>query len=125
MKLMVREMIEPTHALDAMVEECVRPLQNELEGIVREFLGGNADEENVRLSTLSIASQCVFYHHCRAIISRLFPERNYGSQNIDKLVEHVTRFSLTALKNSTRERKGESHRVVGGSKLNRKSTAAR
>jgi AcrR family transcriptional regulator len=99
MKLMMREMIEPTHALDTMVEEAVRPLQQELEAIVREFLGAEASPEAVRLSTLSIASQCVFYHHCRAIVSRLFPEQNYGGHHIDALAEHITRFSLSALRN--------------------------
>jgi AcrR family transcriptional regulator len=108
MKLMVREMIEPTRALDVMVDESVRPLQKELEGLVREFLGAEADDENVRLSTLSIASQCVFYHHCRAILHRLFPEQEYGSRDIDRLVDHVTRFSVTALKGMPRERKRKS-----------------
>jgi AcrR family transcriptional regulator len=106
MKLMAREMIEPTRALDAMVEESVRPLQQELEALVREFLGGNAEDEVVRLASLSVASQCVFYHHCRSIISRLFPEQEYGSpRSIDKLVEHVTRFSLAALHGTAKERK--------------------
>jgi hypothetical protein len=105
MKLMVREMIEPTRALDVMVEESARPLQQELEGIVREFLGTDAGQEDVRLSSLSIASQCVFYHHCRAIVHRLFPDQEYGSRDIDRLVEHITRFSLAALKGSPRERK--------------------
>jgi AcrR family transcriptional regulator len=120
MKLMAREMIEPTRALDAMVEECARPLQQELEAIVREFLGENADQEAVRLSALSIGSQCVFYHHCRAIISRLFPEQKYGWQHIDNLVEHVTRFSLAALKNSSRGRKGKSRSGFGRLKVQRR-----
>jgi AcrR family transcriptional regulator len=107
MKLMVREMIEPTHALDAMVEESIRPLQQELEAIVRQLLGPGAEDEAVRLSALSVASQCVFYQHCRSIISRLFPRQKYGSQEIDKLVEHVTRFSLAACKNAPKERQGK------------------
>jgi hypothetical protein len=109
MKLLAREMIEPTHALDAMVEECARPLQQELESIIRELLGPHADDEGVRLSALSVASQCVFYHHCRAIIRRLFAADRYDTQdNIDRLVEHVTRFSLAALENSPSRRKGRS-----------------
>ena len=107
-KLMVREMIEPTRALDVMVEESVRPLQGELEAIVRDFLGARAGEENVRLSTLSIASQCVFYYHCRAIVHRLFPEQEYGSRDIERLVRHITRFSLAALKSAPKARKGKS-----------------
>jgi AcrR family transcriptional regulator len=107
MKLMLREMIEPTHALDAMVEESIRPLQEELETIVRQLVGTAVEDELVRLSALSVASQCVFYQHCRSIISRLFPGQNYGSKEIDKLVEHVTRFSLAAIKTSPKERPGK------------------
>jgi AcrR family transcriptional regulator len=106
-KLMVREMIEPTRALDAMVEESIRPLQQELEAIVRQLLGAKADDEAVRLSALSVASQCVFYQHCRSIISRLFPRQKYDAKEIEKLVEHVTRFSLAAFKNLPKERQGK------------------
>jgi AcrR family transcriptional regulator len=106
MKLCSREMIEPTRALDTMVEESVRPLERELESIVRELLGPAADNQRVRLSALSIVGQCVFYHHCRSIISRLFPREKYGSpESIDILVEHVTRFSLAALGNMAKQNK--------------------
>ena len=90
-----------------MVEESIRPLQEELETIVRHLLGTAVEDELVRLSALSVASQCVFYQHCRSIISRLFPGQNYGSKEINKLVEHVTRFSLAAIKSSPRERQGK------------------
>ena len=107
MKIMVREMIEPTRALDAMVDESIRPLQEELEAIVRQLLGAGAQAETVRLSALSVASQCVFYHHCRSIIRRLFPRQEYDSKHIDTLVEHVTSFSLAAFKNLPDGRKGK------------------
>lgn len=96
-RLMAREMIEPTAALDALVREQIRPTAQELSGIVRELLGLGADEELVRLSGMSVVSQCLFYHHCRPVISRLFPKQKYDEADIDELAAHITKFSLASL----------------------------
>jgi len=98
MKLAARELIEPTPALDVIVEKAIRPLSQELESIVRELLGSEADDELVRLCMLSVVSQCGFYHHSRAVISRLYPMQKFASQDIERLAHHITRFSLSAMK---------------------------
>ena len=97
-KLMAREMIEPTRALDALVEDSIRPNARQLAMIVGELLGGKATEETVRLCGVSIVSQCLFYCHCRPVMTRLFPEQRYGAKEIEQLAEHITRFSLAALR---------------------------
>jgi AcrR family transcriptional regulator len=97
-KLISREMIEPTRALDTLVEEAARPVHRELASIIRELLGSGATEEAVRLCTLSIISQCVYYHQARSVIRRLYPEQRYGIEDIDRLADHITKFSLAALK---------------------------
>lgn len=43
-KLLSREMIEPTKALDALVEEEMRPMAGQLEGIIKGLLGQGASE---------------------------------------------------------------------------------
>jgi len=98
MKLAARELIEPTPALDVIVEEAIRPLSQELESIVQELLGSEAEDELVRLCMLSVVSQCGFYHHSRAVISRLYPVQKFTSQDIERLADHITRFSLSAMK---------------------------
>ena len=97
-KIMTREMIEPTRALDMLVEEVARPIHRELASIVREVLGSPATKTAVRLCTLSILSQCVYYHHARPVIRRLYPEQSYGEESIEQLADHITKFSLAALK---------------------------
>jgi AcrR family transcriptional regulator len=97
-KIMTREMIEPTRALDMLVEEVARPIHRELASIVREVLGSAATKTAVRLCTLSILSQCVYYHHARPVIGRLYPEQSYGEESIEELADHITKFSLAALK---------------------------
>ena len=97
-KIMAREMIEPTRALDLLVEEVARPIHKELASVIRELLDSEATEETVRLCTLSVLSQCVYYHHARSVIRRLHPEQNYGAAEIGRLAGHITKFSLAALK---------------------------
>lgn len=104
-KIMAREMIEPTRALDTLVEEVARPVHQELASIIGDLLGCAATEEAVRLCTLSVLSQCVYYHRARQVLTRLYPEQKYGPEEIDGLADHITRFSLAALKKFARYKK--------------------
>ncbi len=98
-KLMSREMIEPTAALDSLVEERMRPMAGQLREIVAEILGCPPDDERVRLCGMSVVSQCVFYHHCRPVVSRLFPNQlPQEAADVERLAGHITRFSLAAMK---------------------------
>jgi len=97
-KLMSREMIEPTAALDDLVQKEIRPMSDFLCGIVRELMGSGANEETVRLCSLSIVSQCLFYHQCRPVLQRLYPKMKINSDSAHQLAEHITRFSLGAIK---------------------------
>ena len=104
-KIVAREITEPTRAFDALVQEAARPLHIDMASIVRELLGSAATPESVRLCTLSIISQCVYYHHARTIIQRLYPEQKYGADHIEHLVAHITNFSLGALKEFAQQKK--------------------
>ena len=97
-KLMLREMIEPTAALDSVVAERIRPMASELGKIVGDILGRPPGDELVRRCAFSVVSQCVFYHHCRPVVTRLYPEQpSPDPAAIGKLADHITRFSLAAL----------------------------
>ena len=97
-KMMAWEMIEPTGALDSLLEERMRPMANQLGGIVAEILGGSPDDERTRLCCLSVVSQCVFYHHCRQVVARLFPAQQLNAGAIEPLANHITSFSLAAMR---------------------------
>src|SRR5271154_6973785 len=98
-KLMSREMIEPTAALDSLVEERMRPMVAQLWKIVSEILDCPVNDERVRLCGLSIVSQCTFYKHCHPVVSRLFPDKlPQDAASIGHLAEHITKFSLAAMK---------------------------
>lgn len=97
-KLMAREMVEPTGALDILAEQFARPQYQRLSGIVRELLGAGATDERVRRCAASIVGQCLFYKNCRPMIDRLMPEQKYDEAAIGELAAHVAAFSLGAVR---------------------------
>jgi TetR/AcrR family transcriptional regulator, regulator of cefoperazone and chloramphenicol sensitivity len=105
-KLVAREMAEPTRALDSLLEDFARPLHRELASIVRRLLGPTATDESVRLGALSVLGQCVYYHNARNVLTRLYPEQRYGVEDVARLVDHITEFSLAALRTLARRKSG-------------------
>lgn len=97
-KLMAREMMEPTGALDAIVREDIQPMSALLLSTVGELLGPGADEGTKRLCANSVVSQALFYHHCRPVVVRIAPELKFDRAGLDRLAEHITQFSLAAIK---------------------------
>jgi AcrR family transcriptional regulator len=97
-RLMAQEMIEPTEVMDTLLAQTIRPMIQRLESIVRDLLGGGATDEQVRTCTCSIAGQCCFYRHADALLTRLYPEHGTSPAEIERLAEHVTRFSLQGLR---------------------------
>lgn len=99
-KLMTREMIDPTPALDDLARDVIQPMAQQLMQLIRLFLGPKAPDEKVRRHAMSVVSQVLFYHHCRPMVSRLFPELKFGPDEIESLAAHITQFSLAALRSS-------------------------
>jgi AcrR family transcriptional regulator len=105
-KLMSREMMQPSRALDALVDKRIRPLFRQLEAIVREVLGRRADDGLVRRCAFSIVGQCFHYHHARPLIVRLSPRQRFRAADMERLADHITRFSMGALRALARPRDG-------------------
>lgn len=101
-KLLARELLEPTAALDQLVEEELRPRAIYLEAIVQELVGPEAPVERIRLCTMSIVSQCLFYHNARNLLARLYPAQVYDAAMVERLAQHITQFSLGALQHVAR-----------------------
>ena len=97
-QLMAQEMREPTAGLDALVEKTIRPMSEKLAAIVGELLGARGTAERIRLCQMSIIGQCLHPRNARPVIQRLFPQQQYGPEDIAALADHITRFSLGALR---------------------------
>ncbi len=97
-KLVAREYVQPTKALDVLIEETIRPVFELLASIVRDLLKNNADSEKVQFFCASIVSQFLYFLYARPVIKRLFNKDSFDEEEIKKIAEHVTIFSLNAIK---------------------------
>jgi len=101
-QLLAHELLDPTPALDRIVRRRMRANHQQIAAILR-ALAPAARPDAVRLATLSVVAQCVFYRHSAAIISRLYPDFD-PARDVERIADHVTRFSIAGLA-SLRERR--------------------
>lgn len=97
-KLISREMLEPTGALDQLVEEGIRPDCVELESIIVDLTAGQLSRDRVFLIGFSVVGQCLFYLQDRPIIERLYPKFHGDPPDLEMLVSHIFEFSLAAIR---------------------------
>ncbi len=106
-RLVSREYIEPTGAFDMLVEEAMRPTFVLLSEIIGELLGGRASAMRVHMCCESVISQCLFFLYARHALTRLFPEQKFGRTEMEVIADHITGFSLSAIKDFRKAMKGE------------------
>lgn len=101
-RLLAREFTEPTWAFDILLEETIRPSFQLLTEIVAELTGKSPKERIVRLYSMSIVGQCLYFRHSHPVITRLYPGESFGPQQVNTLTKHITQFSLYGLKHQKR-----------------------
>jgi len=96
-QLMLREMTYPTQACAVVVQEYIRPVAEVLIGILNELLP-NVPEQKKYLIGFSIVGQGLHYKQNREISSQLMGPENFDRLTIDVLTEHISEFTLNAIK---------------------------
>jgi TetR/AcrR family transcriptional regulator, regulator of cefoperazone and chloramphenicol sensitivity len=101
--IVLKEMASPTGLLEEVMEEEVTPLRYRMETLVREVLGPDSSELQVRFCAVSLISQCVM----PALMNRKVGAQNdpWKIDNIESYAEHVVAFSLAGM-GATRDRSG-------------------
>jgi TetR/AcrR family transcriptional regulator, regulator of cefoperazone and chloramphenicol sensitivity len=94
--LLLREMLQPTAALEALVREAIRPRFERLVEILRAACP-EADELRLAALACSVVGQCLHYKTAAAITERLVGPEAYAALDIDYLTDHISRFCLAAL----------------------------
>jgi len=97
-RVMTHELAQPSPALALVVEHVIRPRSEVLHGIVGRIIGCRPDSPQTRLCVHSIVGQIVHYIHARPVIELLWPEFRMTPKRIEEIADHVTEFSLGALK---------------------------
>src|SRR2546423_744571 len=86
-----RRLLDPARALDAVLDEFVRPRCRAIEDALAPFLPG-ASERVLALHAISVLGQIV-YHRCAPPVALgLLGEKEYTPALVDEIVEHVLRF---------------------------------
>lgn len=111
-QLMTREMVEPTFALDEVVEEMIRPHWSLLLSIVSGITGQPVTSAVVRDSAASVIGQLVMYKHCAPVLDRLYPQRARTREEIEHLADHIATFSIRAM--AGQSAKSERAKASGG-----------
>jgi AcrR family transcriptional regulator len=103
--IMGREMIEPTNALNIVIKDMIKPRFQQLYSIVKTLLGEGTEDEIVLRCCLSITGQCLYYRFARPVVLRVNPQQKFNKTGIEKLANHITQFSLNAIKQLALENK--------------------
>ena len=97
-KLLMREVLQPTEACQELVEEHFRPRFEYLQGLLDNWLPPEVPTYRRRQIALSVVGQCVHYRMAGEVIALLTPEedrRQYHS--LDQLAFHITTLTLASL----------------------------
>jgi TetR/AcrR family transcriptional regulator, regulator of cefoperazone and chloramphenicol sensitivity len=97
------EMANPTGLLAGAVLQSIEPIFRGFAAIVRELLGKQPDEQQVRLCIMSIRAQCFgpLMRERRRKIAAPDPlpvSSEWNLDDLETLVDHVTRFSLAGIR---------------------------
>ena len=96
-RLMFHELAEPTQACEDIVEGFIRPRAKRLYQVLTEMLPPGTSRVDHHLIAFSILGQCRFYFMRNPFAVRLVGEDEYATYDIDRLTEHICRFTLAAL----------------------------
>jgi AcrR family transcriptional regulator len=91
--LMLREMSDPSEALQVIVDEFVAPFERELEDIVAHLLP-DLDRGAVEDCARSIVGQAIFYRFAMPAVLRMLRLRAYPRGFAAEMATHITEFSL-------------------------------
>ncbi len=102
--LIMREVAEPRPgACEELVRDFIRPSFETLREILRELTPPGTPPETVHLMGASVVGQCLHYHHCRHVMGLLVGQAEFQGYDLDRLTDHIWRFSLAAVRGLARE----------------------
>lgn len=97
-RLLMREILQPTETCKHLVEEYFRPFFETLCGVVDDIVGRRLPDHKRNQIGFSIIGQCLYYRFSADMTSMMIDEQEYTEHfNLDGLASHITAFSLGAI----------------------------
>lgn len=94
--LVAHELAQPTDALKAVIDDLIKPRIETINTIMHEILGPDATNEELAYAGMSIGGQCFLHSYHQEVIQCIHADLPFV-RNRDKVIDHITHFSLTAL----------------------------
>jgi AcrR family transcriptional regulator len=97
-RLMMREVLQPTEACRELVEDYMRPHFAVLVSILDDLAGGGLSQPELRRLAMSVVGQCFVYRAAGEVVGMLVPRDEIETLHTPAaLADHVTRLTLAAL----------------------------
>jgi AcrR family transcriptional regulator len=97
-RLMLREVLQPTEACRELAEDYFRPHFELLVSILAELAAGRLDEPRLRRLAVGVMGQCFVYRAAGEVVGMLVPADELASLHTPAaLADHVARLTLAAL----------------------------
>jgi AcrR family transcriptional regulator len=97
-RIVMHEFSQPTPAMARVIDEGMRPIYNRVRKAVGKLIGLPANHEKTRLCNNSIMGQVLFYTFSRPVLAQLQPELRLTPEQLERIADHITEFSLAYLK---------------------------
>lgn len=86
-RMVLRELTEPTGALRQTIDEHIAPSQRKLEGIVAQVIGEDADSERAKDIASALLATTIYYHNCKPAIEHLRAGVSFGQGHAEHLTD--------------------------------------
>jgi AcrR family transcriptional regulator len=96
-RLINQEIADPTPAIDAFVEQGVRPRLDYLAEVVAEMLGAERSDARVMRSVVSLQAQSIAYLP-NALAARLGLRPRLTPEEIEDVANHIVEFSIAGIR---------------------------
>jgi AcrR family transcriptional regulator len=97
-RLMQREILQPTSACKELIEDYIRPVFEILQRIIAEAIPPDTPPHTRRQIAFSVIGQCLHYRMAHEVIRILIPPEELAARfTTDQLADHIAAFSLAAL----------------------------
>ncbi len=97
-RLIMREVLQPTDAAKQLVKAYFRPFFESVLCVIDDLVGARLPDFERNQIGFSIIGQCMHYRFSAEMISMMVSESEFAENNqIERLTDHITKFSLGAI----------------------------
>lgn len=96
-KLMMREMVEPSEACRALTEQKIRPMAMVLHSVLAELVPPGTSKVKLHMTAFSVIGQCLFYRVQEPVARQLIGAETFDALTVAQLAEHICGVMLASL----------------------------